>query len=432
MITIAILITVILLLLSGTPLFAILAGVAIGTFYFIAKMSPEIIMGEMYRMTSVSALIAIPLFIFLGYYLTETQFPKRMLALFESWVGWFVGGLCLAAIVSTGVFTAFSGASAITIVAFGGLIYPMLKGKGYSDKFNYGLITSCGGPGILLPPSIAVIIYAIVAGIGVQGLFLACIIPALLLFSSQFVYSVIISRKERVPSLPFTFKAILKATNDIKWELPLFIIVVFGVFFGFFTPSEAAVSAVIYALIIEGFFLKEVPWNKVPGIIMESVKMTGAILLIMGFAMAFTNFLVDQEIPRQVYDFMKPYMSNKYVFLFYLNVLLIIVGCVMDVFSAILVVVPLIVPIANIYGIDPYHLGAIFLVNIEIGYLHPPVGINLYVSSMRFKRPVMQLFFDVFPILCFLLVVLFLVTYCPFLSTALVRATGKAITYKLM
>lgn len=400
--------------IAGAPIFAVIGGITLLLFHFIGQ-DLAVIMGDVYKITTAPALVAIPLFIFAGYYLSESNIARRMLDFFEAVVGWLKGGICLAAIVATDIFTAFTGASAVTIVAFGGMLVPLLKEKGYSDRFSYGLMTISGSSGLLFPPCIAVILYGIIAKTSIQGLYIAAIIPAFLLIGGQFAYSSYRSFREAIPTTSFTPKKLILAINGVKWEIPLILFIMGGIFGGIITVEEAAAVTVLYVLIVEGLILKEVKWNKLPHIIRESMIMLGAIFFILGIALSFTNYLAYQEVPQKILEAMKVFITNKWTFLLVLNLFLLVVGMMIDIFSAIIIVVPLILPLTQYYGINPIHLGVIFLINLELGYSTPPVGINLFISSLRFRKPVLDILRGIIPFFIIMLGILLAVTfYSPF------------------
>ncbi len=411
----------ILLALLGAPLFSIIAAIALLSFYFLGIDTSAVIV-EMYRLTSAPTLIAIPLFTFAGYVLAESNAPKRLVNLSRALFGWMPGGLAIVVLVTCAFFTAFTGASGVTIVAIGGLLYPMLRQEGYPEKFSLGLITSSGSLGLLFPPSLPIILYAVVAKINVDQLFLAGIIPGFLLIILLSIYSTQRGIKSAVPTTPFHWNNLWLGLKEAFWEIPLPFIIIGGIYGGLFTATEAAAITAFYVLIIEVFVYRDLNLFKdIPRIIKESMVLVGGILVILGTALGLTNYLIDEQVPMKILNFMQTFISSKVFFLMMLNVLLLIVGCMMDIFSAIIVVVPLIVPIAREFGVDPIHLGVIFLTNLEIGYLTPPVGLNLFISSFRFDKPILQLYRASVPFLLILLAALLIITYLPELSLWLVR-----------
>lgn len=414
-----------LLALIGTPLFVIIGGIALLAFYM-ADISTSAVIIELYRMASAPTLLAIPLFTFAGYMLAESNAPKRLVALANAFFGWMPGGLAVVALVSCAFFTAFTGASGVTIIAMGGLLYPILLKENYPEQFSLGLMTTSGSLGLLFPPSLPIILYGLVSGTSIDQLFLAGILPGILLVGILAVHSGYVGQHSAVERQPLDWHAIGKAVRDAIWEIPLPFIILGGIYGGFFTATEAAVITAFYVLIVESLIYRDLHLIKdVPRVMQESMILVGGILIILGTALGLTNYLIDEEVPMKILDLMRDYISNKYIFLIVLNIFLIIVGCLMDIFSAIIVVVPLIIPIANEFGIDPVHLGIIFLANLEIGYMTPPVGLNLFISSFRFRKPVVTLYRATLPFLGLLLIGLLIITYVPQLSLFLVELISR-------
>jgi tripartite ATP-independent transporter DctM subunit len=330
----------------------------------------------------------------------------------------------VVALVSCAVFTAFTGASGVTIIAMGGLLLPALIKEGYKEKFSLGLVTASGSLGLLFPPSLALIIYGYVASVDVDDLFLAGLLPGILLVAVLSIYGVIVGRRQGVPAQKLSVRRMLRAIKGAAWELPLPVIILGGIYGGIITVMEAAAITALYALIVEVFIYKDVPLRKLGSVVAESMTLVGGILLILACAVAMTNFLIDAEVPLQILEWMQTYVTSKIAFLLILNIFLLIVGCLMDIFSALIVVVPLIVPVAMGFDVHPVHLGIIFLTNLEIGYLTPPVGLNLFISSYRFNQPIIKLYLASVPYLLLLLLCLVVITYWPDLSLVLVRAFG--------
>jgi len=311
----------------------------------------------------------------------------------------------------------------VTIVALGGLMFPVLR-KNYSERFSLGLITSSGSLGLLLPPSLPLILYGIVAEAPIDRLFLAGIIPGTLLIVILSCYGSYWSTHFKVKRTPFHLRLALKNLWQTKWEALLPFLLLLAIYSGTATIAEAATLTVVYVLIIEMFVYRDIKMARLPKIVKESMILVGAILIILGVALGFTNFLVDQEVPMKALNFIQDHIHNKFVFLLAINCFLLVVGCLMDIFSAIIIVVPLITPIAATFGIDPIHLGIIFLANLEIGYLTPPVGINLFISSLKFQKSIVKLYVSVLPFIILLLLALLLITYIPDLSLWLPKLLG--------
>jgi len=410
--------------LFGTSLFVIIAVLALIGFYF-ADIDSSAVIIELYRLANQPILLAIPLFTFAGYLLAESKTPQRLVALSRAFFGWLPGGLGIVTLVSCAIFTAFTGASGVTIIALGGLLYPVLQKEQYPEKFNLGILTSSGNLGLLFPPSLPIILYGLISGTSIDKLFIAGIIPGLLMVTLLSVYSV--NRMQKVHSKvdPFSGKKAWEAVKNAAWEIPLPFIILVGIYGGFFTVTEAAAVTAFYVLIVEVFIYKEVSLTKgLPKVMKDSMILVGGILVILSAAMGLANYMIYEEIPMQILDWMKTFITSKIAFLLVLNLFLLVVGALMDIFSAILVVVPLIIPIAINFGVDPVHLGIIFLANLGIGYSTPPVGMNLFIASFRFEKPILKLYVATIPFLIILLIALGLITYIPELSLWLVEFLG--------
>ncbi len=412
-------VTVVLALL-GTPLFIIISASALLNFYLVG-IDSSILTIEMYRMANTPMLIAIPLFAFAGYILAESGAPNRLVKLSKALLGWLPGGLAVVALLACTLFTAFTGASGVTIIALGGLLFPALMSEKYPEKFSLGLLTTSGSLGLLLPPSLPIILYGVVAKTDIDQLFIAGIVPGLLLVLLLSLYSVYKGLDAEVPSSRITLREVADAIRVAKWELPLPLVVVGGIYSGYIAISEAAAITAFYVIVVEVAFYREVRLRDLPRVMQKSMVLVGGILIILGAALAFTNYLVDAEVPMKILNLLKARIASKLVFLIMLNIFLLVVGCMMDIFSALVVVVPLISPIAQAYGIDPVHLGIIFLINLGIGYSTPPVGMNLFIASFRFDRPVLKLYMASLPFLAILLLALIIITYVPSLSLFLVK-----------
>jgi len=409
----------------GAPLFIIFGALALLLFHA-QGISTQAVIVEMVRLASAPTLIAIPLFTFAGYLLAESKSPQRIVNLCRALFGWMPGGLAIVSLVACAFFTAFNGASGVTIIALGGLLLPILGRERYPERFSMGLLTTGGSLGLLFPPSLPLILYALMAQVNVDALFLAGMLPGVFLVTLLSVFSMTSGAKAKVAREPFRAVTILKALKEAFWIVPLPFIILVGIYGGFFTASEAAAVTAVYVLFIELVVYRDLkPLRDVPRIAANSMTLVGGVLIILGCALGFTNYLVDEQVPMKILEFMREFITSKFMFLAVLNVFLLLVGCLMDIFSAIIVVVPLIVPVAKEFGVDPIHLGIVFLVNLEIGYITPPVGMNLFISSFRFKKPLPELVRATFPFLVVLLFALIVVTYVPDLSLWLVRLFGK-------
>ena len=410
-----------LLALLGAPLFAVIAASALISFAR-GGVDPMVVPMEIYRIAQTPVLLAIPLFTFAGYLLGESRAPHRLVRVSNAVLGWLPGGLAVVALVTCALFTAFTGASGVTIVAMGALLYPALKDAGYPDRFNLGLITTSGSLGLLFAPSLPLILYGIVAKVNVDTLFVAGILPGSLMLLMLSLWSM------RQGSLAGTtrrhstsLREVRASLRDAIWEIPLPLLVLGGVYSGLLAVSEVAAVTVMYVFVVEVFIYKEVALRRVPGVVRESMLIVGGILIILGTSLASTNAMIDAQIPMRLFELVTEHVSSKLTFLILLNLFLLALGLMLDIFSALVIVVPLLLPIAHGYGIDPIHLGMIFLANMQIGYCTPPVGMNLFIASYRFNEPIVKLYRAALPFLLILFACVLLITYWPWLSLVLVR-----------
>jgi len=413
-----------LLALLGAPLFTIIGAVAVLAFRS-EGIESTAVMVELYRIATNPTLLAIPLFTFSGYVLAESKTPVRLVNLARAFFGTVPGGLAVVALLTCAIFTAFTGASGVTIVALGGLLFPILLKEQYPERFSLGLITTSGSLGLLFPPSLPLILYALVAKLSIDKLFAAGIVPGILLVAALALYSVRQGTKLRLPKTPLRLETIRVAVRAAAWEIPLPFLIIGGIYGGLFTATEAAAVTAFYVVVVEVFIYRDLNlFRDMPRVMRESMVLVGAILMILGAAMGLTNYLIDEEVPMKLFEFTRQFIESPVLFLIVLNLFLIVVGMMMDIFSAIIVVVPLIIPIAMAYGVDPVHLGIIFLTNLEIGYLTPPVGLNLFISSIRFGKPIFTIVRSVLPYIGILLIALIIITYVPELSLWLVNLLG--------
>jgi C4-dicarboxylate transporter DctM subunit len=410
------------LALFRSPLFLIIGALALLSFYS-ADINISVVIIEMSRLADTPLLVSLPLFIFAGILLSEGKAPARMLSFSRIFLGWLPGGLAVVSLSVCAIFTAFTGASGVTIFALGGLLLPALVKDGYSERFSMGLITSSGSLGLLFPPSLPLILYGVIAEARIDHLFLAGIIPGTLMMILLSAYSLTKS-PARAQSKKLTRKDILGGLREVGWELPLPFILIGGIYGGVLVPSEAAAVTAFYVLVIEVFIHRDIKISKLPSIMSKSMVLFGGILVILAASMASTNYLIDQQVPSRLFDFIQSYIDSKYTFLLLLNLFLLLVGAMLDIFSALVLIVPLILPIAVGYGVDPIHLGIIFLTNLQIGYCTPPVGLNLFLASYRFERPITELYRSTLPFLGLLVVTLLLITYFPILSSFLIQTLG--------
>ena len=405
-------------LFYGAPIVIGLGGLAIILFW--TDYTPiSAIPAEAYRIVVSPTLPTIPLFTLAGYLLAESNASERLVKIFKELFGWIPGGTPIVIILLCGFFTALTGGSGVTILALGGLLLPMLLKEGYSRSFSLGLLTVSGSIGLLFPPSLPAIIYGVTAGVSVKDVFLAGIVPGAVLISLISGWALYQGRTQKIILNKFSLKKSLKASLYGKWELCLPIIILFGVFGGFTTLVETAAITVIYVFIIEVFIYKDLTFSDMPRIVVDCSTLIGGVLIILGVAMGLTSYLVDAQIPMALLSWVKSNISNKYTFLLVLNIFLLIVGCLMDIFSAIIVIVPLISPLGNYFGIEPVHLAIIFIANLELGFLTPPVGMNLFLSAYRFNQPMPNIYKATLPFFLIKLIAVGLITYIPIITLGL-------------
>ena len=409
----------ILLAIFGAPLFTVIAASAM-LGYQKEGIDLMAIAIEVLGIASMPMLSAIPLFTFAGYLLSESNAPQRLVRLTDALLGWMPGGLAMVSLAACALFTAFTGASGVTIIALGAILYPALKQDGYPDNFNLGLVTTSGSLGLLFAPSLPLILYAVVAEISIDNLFRAGILPGLLMLVLLSGYSLWIGRNTTKTLEPFSLKELVAALNAAKWELPLPIVVLGGIYSGFFAVSEAAAVTALYVFVAEVVILREIKFKELPKVMRESMLLVGGIMIILGMSLASTNYMIDAGVPQQLLAYITEYVSSQANFLILLFVFLLILGAILDIFSAIVLVVPLILPIAMQYGVNEFHLGIVFLAAMQLGYLTPPVGLNLFIASYRFERPIMEVYAATFPFLIILAVSVLIIMYWPDLSLLLV------------
>ena len=415
----------ILLALCGAPLFAVIGASALWGFYQ-SDIDLSVVAIEFFRIAEMPVLLAIPLFTFAGYLLSESDAPHRLVRLTRALLGWMPGGLAFVALVACALFTAFTGASGVTIVALGALLYPALQEAGYRQNFSLGLVTTSGSLGLLFAPALPLILYAVVAqqlGIGgsisVDDMFLAGILPGLLMLLILVAWSYWSSREVRLS--PFSADEAKQAIYEAIWEIPLPVIVLGGVYSGYFAISEAAAVTALYVLIVEVFIHREISLPRLPAVMREAMLLVGGILIILGLSLASTNYLIDTQVPSRLFHWIHERVSDPLTFLILLNLFLLTLGTMLDIFSALVLIVPLLLPVAMQYGIHPVHLGIIFLANMQIGYFTPPVGMNLFIASYRFDKPVTQIYRATLPWFFILFGAVLVITYWPFLSLALLH-----------
>ncbi len=413
-----IILILILTALAGVPIFIVLG--AIGYMLFAHTGQPlEVIANEAFSLLTSHSLPAIPLFTFTGFLLSESKAGERIVRLFKAFFSWIPGGLAIMAILVCTFFTTFTGASGVTILAVGSLLsYVLIKGQ-YKKQFSSGLLTAVGSIGLLFPPSLPVIIYGVTAGVSIKDMFVGGITPGIILVLAMILFGIIFAKKNKVPRERFMLKEATAAIKESFWEILLPVIIVWGYFGGLTTLVESGAVAVIYAMIVEMFIHRDIKIRELQQVLLKCIPIIGGVLAILALAKGLSYYIVDAEIPMQLTAWVQATIHSKYVFLLLLNIALLITGCFMDIFSAIMVVVPLIIPLGNLFGIHPVHLGIIFLANMELGYLTPPVGLNLYLASYTFNEPIERIYRNVFPFLLIQLAAVLLITYIPFFSTGL-------------
>jgi len=408
------------LMLLGAPLFAVIAANAMLGFYR-SQIDLSVMGIEFFGLAEMPILVAIPLFTFAGFVLSESHSPQRLVRLSQALLGWMPGGLAIVSLAACALFTAFTGASGVTIIALGALLYPALAGAGYEERFSLGLITVSGSLGLLFAPSLPLILYGIVAGAPVDDLFLAGILPGLLMVVLLSGYSYWKNRHNRASLVEVSGTEVLAALRESAWELPLPVVVLGGIYSGYFAVSEAAAVTAVYVIIVEVAIFREIAWRDLPRIMRESMVLVGAILTILGVSLASTNYMIDAGVPERLFGMIDDYVAGQASFLFALLIFLLILGAILDIFSAIILVVPLILPVASLYGVHPIHLGIVFLATMELGYLTPPVGLNLFISSFRFERSIVEVFRATLPFFLLLFLTVVLIAYWPALSLVLLN-----------
>ncbi len=414
-----------LLALFGAPLFAVIGAGALLGFYR-EEIDLSVVAIEIYRLAEMPVLLAIPLFTFAGYLLGKSNAPHRLVLVTNAVLGWLPGGMAMVALLACALFTAFTGASGVTIVALGVLLVPALAEAGYRDNFNLGLITTSGSLGLLFAPSLPLILYGVVAQqldlaepVSIDDLFLAGILPGLLMLAMLALWSMWDTRAEYIARPSLSWREIRAALRDAIWELPLPFVVLGGIYSGYFAVSEAAAVTALYVLVVEVAIKREVKIRELPEIMHESMILVGGILIILGVSLASTNYLIDTEVPTRLFETIHAHVQEKWTFLILLNLFLLVLGMMLDIFSALVLIVPIILPIAVAYDIHPVHLGIVFLANMQLGYLTPPVGMNLFIASFCFDKPILQLYRAALPFFGMLLLAVLIITYWPWLSMAL-------------
>ena len=411
--------------IAGAPIFVLLGGAAL--FLFLAQGDkPARLLVDSYQQLTSTDLPAIPLFTLAGFLLAEGKASQRLLRLFRALVGWMPGGTAVVTATLCAFFTTFTGGSGVTILALGGLLLPALVADGYRERFSLGLLTASGSLGLLFPPALPLILYGIVASVPLGDLFLGGLLPGLLMLGLLAALGVREGLRSGAGRVSFTWGEAGAAAWNAKWEL-LLPVVVLGSLLGGATTVQSSALAALYALLVQRFVHRDLPsFGDLRRVISDCISIVGGVLVILAVAVGFTNYLIDAQVPKALVDWTRENIHSPMMFLLILNLVLLVVGCLMDIFTAIIVVVPLIVPIAQNFGINGVHLGIIFVANLELGYLTPPVGLNLFLSSYRFKKPVLEIARASFPMLMILSVGVLFITYVPWLTLGLLQWLGRS------
>ena len=408
-------------MIYGTPIFIGLGGLAV--LFFWHDYTPiSAISAETYRIVVSPTLPTIPLFTLAGYILAESKSSERIFYLFRAAFGWIPGGTPIVIVFLCGFFTALTGGSGVAILALGGLLFPLLKKEGYSELFSLGLITLAGSLGLLFPPSLPLIIYGVTARVSIKDLFIGGLIPGIIIALVIAAYSIFQGYTQHVERQSFSIQKIIKELKNSFWEVIIPFLILFGVFGGYTTLVETSATLVVYILFVEVYIYKDLKLNDLPRIVLDCATLIGGVLIILGVAMGFTSYLVDAQIPMLLMDWVEQNISSKYVFLLLLNILLLVVGCLMDIFSAIIIIVPLITPLLTLFpDIHPVHLAVIFIANLELGYLTPPVGMNLFLSASRFEKDMPTVYKATLPFFLLSVLIVLAITYIPIISLGLLK-----------
>jgi tripartite ATP-independent transporter DctM subunit len=414
-------IALILAALAGTPLFVVIGAAAMILIQG-AGGEIDVISNQVYTALTQNSFVAIPLFTLAGFFLSESKAGERLLRVYKSLFGWFPGGIIIAAVCMCAFFTSFTGASGVTILALGGILYTVLSENApYPPKFTIGLLTASGSIGLLFPPSLPLILVGAATRTNTIHLFLGGILPGIILVGSMILFGIIVSVKVKVPRERFSLRQAGAAIKNALPEILLPLLLVAGYFSGILSLVEIGAAAVIYVFVVEVFVFKDISLSGILQVFARALPIIGGILSILALSQALSYYIVDTQGPEHFARWIQGAVSSKYLFLLILNLSLLVAGCLIDIFSAIMILLPLIFPLGAVYGIDPVHLGIIFLINMEAGFLTPPVGMNLFLASYRFRKPYVEISRNVLPFLLIHLAVVFIVTYIPILSTYLTK-----------
>jgi C4-dicarboxylate transporter DctM subunit len=411
--------------LAGVPIFAILGGLALLLFYHDGVPTASVAV-ETYRIVASPTLPAIPLFTLAGYVLAGGKASQRLVRLLRALFEWLPGGPAVAAIIVCTFFTTFTGASGVTILALGGLLLPVLVECGYTREFSIGLLTAAGSLGLLFPPSLPMILYGVFSHTSIIEMFKAGVVPGFLMVLSVIVFTMRENRRLKIKRGRFSARESVASLWESKWDLGLPVVIIVGIFGGYSTLVEAAALSAVYAIVVECAVHREMRvFKDLPSLLAKCSAMVGGVMVIVGVAMGLAGYLVDAEVPARATELARTLITSKVAFLMFLNIGLLVVGCLMDIFSALVVVVPLVVPVGVAFGISPVHLGIVFIANLELGYLTPPVGMNLFFSSYRFGEPVTRIYRNTLPFLLLLLAMVLVITYAPLLLPQYGFSSGR-------
>jgi tripartite ATP-independent transporter DctM subunit len=406
--------------LAGAPVFVAMAGVAMALFWRDGTPIAAVPTNTFGLVTS-STLPAIPLLTVAGYVLAEGGAARRLVRAYKGIFGWLPGGIAVMAASVCAIFTTFTGASGVTILALGGLILPTLVDEGYPEGFSLGLVTAAGSLGLLFPPSLPVILYGVVAQVPIDHLYIGGLVPGALLVLLVAIYGIVVGVRSRIPRQAFDAREAWSALWAAKWDLGLPALVILVIATGYATIVEASALAVAYALLVETGVFRDLGLRDLPRILAHAATLVGAVLILLGVALGLTNWLVDAEIPTRLVSWMTTHVKSPELFLLVLNVALLVLGSVLEIYSAIIVLAPLVAPLGVAYGVEPIHLGVVFLANLELGFLFPPMGLNLFLSASRFQKPLSYLYGRALPFLVIMTVGVLLITYLPFITTGVVQ-----------
>lgn len=413
--------------LLGAPVFVAMSGIAMALFYWQGGAGAiAAVPTEAYNLVSSATLPAIPLLTVAGYVLAEGGATRRLVRAYKGLFGWMPGGVAVMVTFVCALFTTFTGASGVTILALGGLLLPSLLEDGYPEDFSVGLVTAAGSLGLLFPPSLPVILYGVVAQAPIEHLFLGGLLPGLLMIGLVAGYGVLVGVRAGAPRVPVRPREAAAALWDAKWDLGLPALVIVAIASGFATIVEAAALAAAYSIVVELAIFRSIhPLRDLPRVLVHGASLVGSVLILLGTALGLKSWLVDAEIPTLLVDWMTTHVHSPALFMLMLNAVLLVLGSVLEMYSAIVVLAPLVAPLGVAYGIEPIHLGVVFLANLELGFLFPPMGLNLFLSATRFGKPLPYVYRKAFPFLLIMSAGVLAITYLPAITTGVVRALGR-------